>query len=77
MIGAKEICVSTATVVGVGFLSWMALTLISVDKRTAVMSVKVSQNHDMLKPLWENFIKTRADTVNLEKEKKWQVEYSN
>jgi len=69
MIGAKEICVSTATVVGVGFLSWMALTLISVDKRTAVMSFKVSQNHDMLKPLWEEFIKQKVEKEQASNEK--------
>tara|TARA_R100000742_G_C4220982_1_gene44780 strand:- start:313 stop:540 length:228 start_codon:yes stop_codon:yes gene_type:complete len=69
MIGAKEICVSTATVVGVGFLSWMAITLISVDKRTAVMSFKVSQNHDMLKPLWEEFIKQKVKKEQVTNEK--------
>jgi uncharacterized protein YuzE len=38
----------------------MTVTLISVDKRTAVMSVKIEQNNEMLKPLWEDFIKRSA-----------------
>jgi hypothetical protein len=27
-----------------------------VDKRTAITELKVSENHKMLKPLWEDFI---------------------
>jgi uncharacterized protein YuzE len=38
----------------------MTVTLINVDKRTAVMSIKIEQNNEMLKPLWEDFIKRSA-----------------
>jgi hypothetical protein len=49
-----------------GVLSWMAVTLITLDKRTEVMSVKIQQNNDMLKPLWEDFIRRSASYDNKE-----------
>ena len=42
------------------FLAWTSLTLIEVDKRTATTVVKVEQNHDMIKPMWEAFVRDRA-----------------
>jgi|TARA_R100000742_G_C4264696_1_gene82631 hypothetical protein len=60
----KEIYISITTVAGVGLLSWMAWTLIEVDKRTEVMAVKISANHEMLKPLWEEFVKRSARNGN-------------
>ena len=47
-----------------GILSWMGYTLIEVDKRTEVMAVKISANHEMLKPLWEEFVKRSANNGN-------------
>jgi len=41
------------------FLAWVSLTLIEVDKRTATTVVKVEQNYDMIKPMWEAFIQSR------------------
>ena len=45
-------------------LVWMITTLITVDKRTEVMSVKIEQNNEMLKPLWEDFIRRSATYDN-------------
>ena len=42
------------------FLAWTSLTLIEVDKRTATTVVKVEQNYDMIKPMWEAFVRDRA-----------------
>jgi hypothetical protein len=56
----KEVVLGVTTMGVFGVLSWMAFTLISVDKRTEVMSVKIEQNNEMLKPLWEDFIRRSA-----------------
>ena len=56
----KEVLLGVTTMGVFGVLSWMAFTLISVAKRTEVMSVKIEQNNEMLKPLWEDFIRRSA-----------------
>jgi len=56
----KQALVGSITTLSLGAITWMTVTLISVDKRTAVMSVKIEQNNEMLKPLWEDFIKRSA-----------------
>ena len=56
----KQALVGSITTLSLGAITWMTVTLISVDKRTAVMSVKIEQNNSMLKPLWEDFIRRRA-----------------
>ena len=56
----KQALVGSITTLSLGAITWMTVTLISVDKRTAVMSVKIAQNNEMLKPLWEEFIKRSA-----------------
>ena len=56
----KQALVGSITTLSLGAITWMTVTLISVDKRTAVMSVKIEQNNEMLKPLWEEFIKRSA-----------------
>ena len=56
----KQALVGVITTLSLGAITWMTVTLINVDKRTAVMSVKIEQNNEMLKPLWEDFIKRSA-----------------
>ena len=56
----KQALVGSITTLSLGPITWMTVTLISVDKRTAVMSVKIEQNNSMLKPLWEDFIRRSA-----------------
>lgn len=56
----KQALVGSITTLSLGAITWMTVTLISVDKRTAVMSIKIEQNNEMLKPLWEDFIKRSA-----------------
>ena len=56
----KQALVGSITTLSLGAITWMTVTLISVDKRTAVMSVKIEQSNEMLKPLWEDFIKRSA-----------------
>ena len=58
--GVKDIVVGLTTAFAFGGMAWIASTLISVDKRTEVMAVKVEENYSMLKPLWEDFIRRTA-----------------
>ena len=55
----KEIIVGVTISCSFGAIAWIVATLISVDKRTEVMAVQVSANHDMLTPLWEDFIQRK------------------
>jgi hypothetical protein len=41
----KQALVGSITTLSLGAITWMTVTLISVDKRTAVMSVKIEQNN--------------------------------
>ena len=43
--------------VAISLVVWILTTLIEVDKRTAVIATKVESNHQMLTPLWEDFIR--------------------
>jgi len=61
----REIIVGITISCSFGAIAWMVATLISVDKRTEVMAVQVSANHDMLKPLWEDFIQRQHSYGNL------------
>jgi|TARA_R110000823_G_scaffold271916_1_gene391284 hypothetical protein len=42
------------------FLAWTGLTLIEVDKRTETALLKIEQNHAMIKPMWEAFVRDRS-----------------
>jgi len=60
----KEIIVGVTISCSFGAIAWIVATLISVDKRTEVMAVQVSANHEMLTPLWEDFIQRKNSYGN-------------
>ena len=60
-MNTKEISTGVMIVLFAGAIGWSISTLIEVDKRTAIMSEKVSENHKMIKPLWEDFIRRKQD----------------
>ena len=60
MLMKRDIFVGIVTATFFGSFAWMATTLISVDKRTEITVVKVNANYEMIKPLWEDFIKRSA-----------------
>ena len=39
-------------------LSWIAVTVVDLKTDTAVISAKVAANHQMLTPLWQDFLRT-------------------
>ena len=63
----KEIGTGVCIILFAGGIGWSIQTLIEVDKRTAIMAEKVSENHRMLKPLWEDFIRRSKPNGNLAK----------
>lgn len=59
-IGLVEIVLTSISGAILALLGWMALTLIEVDKRTAVMAVTVAENNDMMRPVWEDYLRRQA-----------------
>ena len=47
-----------------GFLAWIAVSIVDLKTETAVISVKVDENHKMLTTLWQDYIR-RAEDGNL------------
>ena len=64
LMNIKEISTSVCVILFAGAIGWSYLTLVEVDKRTAIMAEKVSQNHEMIKPLWEDFIRRSGSSDN-------------
>jgi hypothetical protein len=46
--------------VGVSLLSFAALQVYQMNAHMAVVSYKVDENHDMIKPMWQDFLVRRA-----------------
>ena len=64
----REIIIGLSISCSFGAIAWIVATLISVDKRTEVMAIQVNANHEMIRPLWEDFIKrSNIQISNLEK----------
>jgi hypothetical protein len=61
LMNTKEISTGVMIVLFAGAIGWSVSTLIEVDKRTAIMAEKVSENHKMITPLWEDFIRRKKD----------------
>ena len=40
----------------ISILGWGALQLYELKSDTAVISYRVSENHDMIKPMWQDFL---------------------
>ncbi len=60
-MNTKEFSTGVMIVLFAGAIGWSISTLIEVDKRTAIMAEKVSENHKMITPLWEDFIRRKKD----------------
>ena len=63
----KEVSTGVCIVLFAGAIGWSVSTLVEVDKRTAIMAEKVSENHKMIKPLWEDFIRRSSPNDNVAK----------
>lgn len=45
----------------VGFIGWVAMSVVDLKTDTAVIAVKVDENHKMLSVLWEDFLRDRKN----------------
>ena len=43
------------------FLGWIAMTVVELKTDTAVIAVKVDENHRMLSVLWNDFLENKDD----------------
>tara|TARA_B100001939_G_scaffold308126_1_gene288556 strand:- start:68 stop:304 length:237 start_codon:yes stop_codon:yes gene_type:complete len=50
--------VSTAIL---GFLAWLGISMVDLKTETAVIAVKVDQNHKMLVELWDYYLQERVN----------------
>ena len=61
MLNTRDFINGLSVILAAGSIVWIVSTLIEVDKRTAMTEMKVSENHKMIKPLWENFVRSKQD----------------
>ena len=45
------------------FLGWIAMSVVELKTDTAVIAVKVDQNHNMLVELWDYYLKERSSDI--------------
>jgi hypothetical protein len=64
-IGLLETIIGLMATGSVGLLAWTATTLYNLNAQVQVMSVHVAESRDMIKPLWEDYIRRTAklDTI--------------
>jgi len=67
VLKTRDLINGVSVVLVAGSIIWIVSTLIEVDKRTAMTEMKVSENHKMIKPLWEDFIRRSKPNGNLAK----------
>jgi len=48
-----------------GFIGWIAFTVVDLKTETAVIAVKVDQNHKVLAELWDYYLQERVNDGNL------------
>ena len=48
-----------------GFIGWIAFSVVDLKTETAVIAVKVDQNHKMLGELWDYYLQERVNDGNL------------
>ena len=57
MLDTKHI----VTAVILAFIGWVGISVVDLKTNTAVIAVKVDENHKMLSVLWEDFLKDRTN----------------
>ena len=59
-IGLLETVIGLMAAGSVSLLAWTAMTLYSLNAQVQVMSVHVTESRDMIRPLWEDYIRRTA-----------------
>ena len=65
MLNIKGIITGVIVTSATGAMAWICLTLINVDKRTAITEIKVKENNKMITVLWADFMKRKGEDGNL------------
>jgi predicted transcriptional regulator with HTH domain len=65
MLNIKGILTGVIVTSATGAMAWICLTLINVDKRTAITEIKVKENNKMITVLWADFMKRKGEDGNL------------
>ena len=65
MLNIKGILHGVIVTSATGAMAWICLTLINVDKRTAITEIKVKENNKMITVLWADFMKRKGEDGNL------------
>ena len=65
MLNIKGIITGVIVTSATGAMAWICLTLINVDKRTAITEIKVKENNEMITVLWADFMKRKGEDGNL------------
>jgi len=52
--------VSFFSVVSVGFIGWVGLSIVDLKVEVAETHGKVAANYEMIKPMWESFISEKS-----------------
>ena len=65
MLNIKGILTGVIVTSASGAMAWICLTLINVDKRTAITEIKVKENNKMITVLWADFMKRKGEDGNL------------
>ncbi len=42
-----------------GFVAWIAMSIVDLKTDTAIINQKVSENHNMLSVLWDDFLEKK------------------
>ena len=65
MLNIKQIITGVIVTSATGAIAWICLTLINVDKRTAITEIKVKESNKMITALWADFMKRKGEDGNL------------
>ena len=65
MLNIKGILTGVIVTSATGAMAWICLTLINVDKRTAITEIKVKESNKMITALWADFMKRKGEDGNL------------
>ena len=57
---AFNVCLGLFGTLAVSILSFAALQVYEMNAHMAVVSYKVDENHDMIKPMWQDFLVRKA-----------------
>ena len=62
MLGTADMEVLNIFVTAIlGFVAWIAMSIVDLKTDTAVISVKVNENHKMLTTLWQDYLRRQQD----------------